>query len=201
MIYINKTYLKVANIWKNALLKIKPLEFMLNLMPAHNPCAPQHQTNLFFWLCARTGHLQALLVNQYIPEIGQWLHIIISLPTPPPQSQRKNWNSCGHKATQEFQVRNLFLQTECKCASLFSFNFCCAVSTKSVFSYILGHWSLHTCAEIKLIIICHFLVQGYSITCLPVNKHFEALLCLPTTLPFLQATSNPIYCKMHHQWF
>ena len=41
MIYINKMHhLKVANIWKNVLLKIKPLQFTLDLMPAHNPCVP-----------------------------------------------------------------------------------------------------------------------------------------------------------------
>lgn len=68
MIHTNKTHhLEVANMRKNVLLKTKPLKFMLNLTPAHNPCVPQHQTNLFFWLCARTEHLHALLVNQYMP--------------------------------------------------------------------------------------------------------------------------------------
>lgn len=127
MIYINKMHhLKVANIWKNVLLKIKPLQFTLDLMPAHNPCVPS--TKPIFFLAVRKNRAPTCLACESVHSINRQ---VASLHDFPPHSSttaiEKNFEylwALGHKrvSVQEFISANR-VQV---CISIFlQFVLCC----------------------------------------------------------------------------
>lgn len=163
MIYIIKMHhFKFTNIWKNVLLKLNHSVHT----KADASVQPMGSTvpNQSVFLAVCKNRASTCLARESVCSVNRLAASIYDFPLHPPATIiKRNWNTWaqGHKSisAQEFISAN----KEYKCVSLFSFNLCYVVGIKSVFSYTLGHLSLHTCAEVKLSTICDLLILGYIV--------------------------------------